>query len=290
MMRESFQGVNFGKSFNKGGYYINFILFIFSINLFLFCRPLINKVRAETSGRGTEEVQFETIEKENRTDNKRNESNDSNDINKNNDSLNPSIRIISGKNYEINLNSKSNIIYLIPLNYKVEREEGVRFPGEGNRLQLNEVPQTLNLIHVGMSILGLANNTNELYVSFFIQGNLPSECHNIKVETKSLESKDSLDLNTLIFSGINRTRLCVTQNSPIEATFISHRLVRDTPIILRVNYQKFAEVLWQNDELQVIYNNNLWKITKVTEILNQKPIDKKWKNEWVEGKSLKVTK
>ena len=207
-----------------------------------------------------------------------------------NNNLNPLYRIISGGNYEINLSEQKSNIYLIPLNYKVEKEDGIGFPSDLNRLQANEIAQSLNLSHVGMSVIAIARNPNELYLSLFVQGALPSQCHSIKIETKESRIENILNLNTLIYSGINRTKFCVTQNLPIEATFIISRLVPNIPIKVQINFQEFAEILWQNDELQVIHNKSLWKVTKISEIINGKTVDKNWKKQWIQGKPINSTK
>jgi len=204
--------------------------------------------------------------------------------------LEPKYRIISGRNYEINLNENSNFIYLIPVNYKVNQETGLGKPSKENQLQPNEVPEGLILRHVGMSIIGLARNIEELYLSFFFQGYLPSRCHSVKIETEKVEEKETITINTLIFAGINRRKICVTQANPVEGTFIGEALVRNRPILLQVNYQDFAKILWQDDELQIVHNNMLWKITKLNKILNYEPVSKQEQKSWINGKPMEPQK
>jgi|GEM_PF-3748282 len=202
--------------------------------------------------------------------------------------LDPKYRIISGRNYDIRLNEQSQFIYIMPINYKVEQESGIGTTTTENQLQENEIPDTLYLRHVGFSIIGLERQEEELYTSFFFQGILPSKCHKIKIETKKTEEAERLKINTLLFSGIDRKRICVTQGIPVEGTFISEKLVKGRPIILQINYQNFAEIIWENDEIQMNYGNQLWKVTKIKDIINYREIGREEKRKWIQGKEIKI--
>jgi len=197
-------------------------------------------------------------------------------------------RILSGENYAINLRDDKEFLYFIPINYKVESEAGLGFPGEQDKLQPGEQPDTLRLSHVGMAIVGRANMPNQLYLSLFIKGAIPSQCHKPKVETKTeVNEKGVTIINNLIFSGIPRTKLCPTQNLPIEFTFLGEKIPQNSPIEVQINYQPLAEINWENDNLIVIQRNRIWKITRISRIISQEALNKRWLGEWLNGKELK---
>lgn len=199
-------------------------------------------------------------------------------------------RIISGKNYNINLTDGNNIIYFIPLNYKVEREEGLGIPRKEDKLQKNEEPDTLSIQNIGVSVIGQINKP-ELYISLYVSGILPSPCHTMKVEPNLENKNNEITINTLIFSAIQKTRLCVTKPTTIEATFLlPNQLQKNIPVNLKINYQDYSRIELDGNNNLTIYNNGAkWKITRTEDILSQKQIHRRWIREWVEGEKTKPT-
>jgi hypothetical protein len=198
-------------------------------------------------------------------------------------------RILSGENYAINLKDDKEFLYFIPINYKIESEDGLGFAGPEDELQPNEQPETLRLKHVGMAIIGRINTPELLYVSFFIQGAIPSQCHKPKIEIKEERENDKIIMTNLIFAAVPRTQLCPTQNIPVEFTFLSRKLTKGVPTEIRINYQPFAEILWaEDDSLRVLQAGREWKITRISRIIAQAPMNRRWQSEWVNGKPMKA--
>jgi hypothetical protein len=196
----------------------------------------------------------------------------------------PQYRIISGRNYEINLQDGKNLLYLIPLNYQVQSEGGLGLIGAENQLQPNEQPELLRLKQVGMAIVGRINGP-DLHLSLSVEGILPSPCHRPKIETRETREKEKVILNTLIFSGIPRTKLCPTEGTPISFSLISAKLNENTTEV-RINYQPYAEIVWKDNNLTVVQNGQQWHVTRVSDLINQVPINRQWKSQWIDGKPV----